>query len=54
VKYADDLVLPAKEDALLQGMFESLIEIGSFYETEMNMEKAKVIRISRQLSRIQL
>jgi hypothetical protein len=53
VKYTDDLVLLAKEEAVLQGMFESLFEIGRFYVMEMNMEKAKVIRISRQPSRIQ-
>ena len=42
VKYADDLVLLAKEETMLQGMFGSLIEIGSFYGKEMNMEKAKL------------
>jgi hypothetical protein len=28
VKYADDLVLIAKEESLLQGVIDSLIEIG--------------------------
>jgi hypothetical protein len=28
VKYADDLVLLAKEETVLQGMFDRLIEIG--------------------------
>jgi len=31
VKYADDLVLMAKEEKVLQGMIDKLIEIGSCY-----------------------
>jgi len=48
VKYADDLVLMAKEETVLQGMFDKLIEIGRCYGMEMNVEKTKVMRISRQ------
>ena len=44
VKYADDLVLMAKEETVLQGMIDKLIEM------EMNVEKTKVMRISRQPS----
>ena len=40
VKYADDLVL--------QDMIDKLIEIGRCYGMEMNVEKTKVMRISRQ------
>jgi hypothetical protein len=47
---ADDLVLMAKEETVLQGMIDKLIEIGSCYGMEMNVEKTKVIRISRQPS----
>ena len=47
VKYADDLVLMAKEETVLQGMIDKLIEIGSCYGMEMNVEKTKVMRISR-------
>ena len=50
VKYADDLVLMAKEGRVLQGMIDKLIEIGSCYGMEMNVEKTKVMRISRQPS----
>jgi len=50
VKYADDLVLKAKEETVLQGMIDKLIEIGSCYGIEMNVEKTKVMRISRQPS----
>ena len=50
VKYADDLVLMAKEETVLQGMIDKLIEIGSCYGMEMNVEKTKVMRISRQPS----
>jgi hypothetical protein len=39
VKYRDDYVLPAKEETLLQGMFDRLIEIGRCYGMQMNMEK---------------
>ena len=41
VKYADDLVLMAKEETVLQGMIGKLIEIGSCYGMEMNVEKQK-------------
>ena len=46
--YADDLVLLAKEGKVLQDMFNKLIEIGGCYGMEMNVEKTKVTRISRQ------
>jgi hypothetical protein len=41
VKYADDLVLMAKEETVLQGMTDRLIEIGRCYGMEMNVEKNK-------------
>ena len=50
MKYADDLVLMAKEKTVLQDMIDKLIEIGSCYGMEMNVEKTKVMRISRQPS----
>ena len=40
VKYADETVL--------QGMIDQLIETGRCYDMEMNVEKTKVMRISRQ------
>jgi hypothetical protein len=48
VKYADDLVLLAKGEMVLQDMIDKLIEIGRCYGMEMNEEKTKVMRISRQ------
>jgi len=48
VKYADDLVLLSKEEKVLQDMIDKLIEIGGCYGMEMNVEKTKVMRISRQ------
>jgi len=48
VKYAYELVLLAKEEMVLQDMIDKLIEIGRCYGMEMNVEKTKVIRISRQ------
>ena len=40
----------AKEEMILQGMIDKLIEIGRYYGVEMNVEKTKVMRISRQPS----
>jgi hypothetical protein len=48
VKYANDLVLLAKEETVLQGMIDKLTEIGRRYGMEMNVEETKVMRISRQ------
>ena len=48
VKYADDLMLLAKEEKVLQDMIDKLIEIGGCYGMEMNVKKTKVMRISRQ------
>ena len=45
VKYADDLVLMAKEETVLQGMIDKLIETGRYYGMEMNVEKRKVMSI---------
>jgi len=51
VKNADGLVLIAKEKTVLQGMIDKLIEIGSCYGMDMNVEKkTNVMRISRQPS----
>jgi hypothetical protein len=50
VKYADDLVILAKEEKMLQDMIDKLIEIGRCYGMEMNVEKIKVMKISRQPS----
>ena len=50
VKNADDLVLMAKEETVLQVMIDKLTEIGRCYGMEMNVEKTKVMRISRQPS----
>ena len=50
MKYADDLVLMAKEETVLQGMIDKLIETARYYGMEMNVEKTQVMRISRQSS----
>ena len=41
-------MLLAKEEKVLQDMIDKLIEIGGCYGLEMNVEKTKVMRISRQ------
>jgi len=46
VKYADDLVLMAKEETVLQGVTDKLIVTGKCYGMEINVEKTKVMRIS--------
>jgi hypothetical protein len=45
---ADDLVLLAREEKVLQGKIDRLTEFGRRYGMEMNVEKSKVMRISRQ------
>jgi hypothetical protein len=44
VKYAYDLGLLAKEEGVLHGMIDRLMEIGRQYGTEMDVEKTKVMR----------
>ena len=53
VKYAGNLMLLAKEETVLQGMIESLIEIGRCCGMERSVGKAKAMRISRQTSPVQ-
>jgi hypothetical protein len=48
VKHADDLVLLAKQAKVLQDMIDELNQIGRCYRIETNVEKTKVMRISRQ------
>ena len=48
LKYADDLVLLAEEEKVLLDRIDKLIEIWGCYGMEMNVEKTKVMRISRQ------
>jgi hypothetical protein len=50
VKYADDLVLIAKEETVLQGTIDKISETGRYCGMEMNVEKTKVMRILRQPS----
>jgi hypothetical protein len=40
-------VLLAKDETVLQGKTDRLIEIGRWYVMEMNVGKAKLMRISR-------
>jgi hypothetical protein len=54
LKYADDVVLLAKEEKVLQDMIDKLIEIGGCYGMEMNVEKTKVMRISGQPFPVQI
>ena len=39
VKYSDEFVIMAKEETMLQGMIDKIIEIGRCCGMEMNVEK---------------
>jgi predicted nucleotidyltransferase len=54
VRYADDLVLLAKEGTILQSMIDKLIEVGRRYGMEVNVEKMKTKIISRQPTQQQI
>ena len=54
MKYADDPVLLAKEEMVLKGMIDRLIEIGRCHGVEMSVEKINVMRISRQSCPVQI
>jgi hypothetical protein len=54
LKYVDDLVLLAQEEAVLQGVIERLIKIGRCFGMKMNVEKPKVMGFSGQPSPIQI
>jgi hypothetical protein len=41
VRYADDLVLLAKEETILQSMIDKLLEVGRGYGTEINVERLR-------------
>jgi len=41
-----------KEEMVLHGMIHRLIEIGRYYGMEINVKETKVMRISRQPSRV--
>jgi len=47
MEYPDDLELLAKEAEVLQDMTDKVTEIGRCCGMEMNVEKSKVMRISR-------
>jgi len=48
IKYADELVLLAKEGNVLQDTIEKLIVIGRCYGMETNVEKTKVMSTARK------
>ena len=48
IKYADDLVVLAKNQKQLQLMMNKLVETGKKYGMEINTEKSKVMRISKR------
>jgi ABC-type cobalamin/Fe3+-siderophores transport system ATPase subunit len=55
LKYADELVLLAKEEMVLQGTIERLIDVRRCYGMEMNVGmKTEVMRISRLPSLIRI
>jgi len=54
VKYANELLLLAKEETVLQIISGRITETGRCYGMEMNVLKTRLVRISRQLSPVQI
>ena len=54
VKYADDLLLRTNEEVVLQGMFESIIEIVRCCGLEINAKETTVIRMLIHQSHVQI
>ena len=54
MKYTNDLVQLANEETVLQGMIDRLIEFGRYCGVEMNAERTKIRRISREPSPLQI
>ena len=54
MKYANDLVLLAKEEMVLQGISDKTTEVGRCYGMEVNVEKTNIMIISRQSSPVQI
>jgi hypothetical protein len=54
IPFLEHYITLAKEETVLQGKINRLIEIGRRYGMEMNVEKTKVMRISRQPSPIKI
>jgi hypothetical protein len=54
LRYADDLVLLAKEETILQSMINKLIEVGRGYGMKTDVEKTKTMRISRPPTPLQI
>jgi hypothetical protein len=54
VRYADDLVLLAEEETILPSMIDKPIGVGRGYGMEINVEKTKIMRISRQAAPLQI
>jgi hypothetical protein len=46
MKYVDNLVLVSKEQTVLQGMIDRVIEIGGCYGIKINVEETRARRIS--------
>jgi hypothetical protein len=50
VTRADDLVLLATRDTVLQDVIDRISEMGKYYGMELNVENTRVMRFSRQPS----
>ena len=54
VKYADDLLLLARKEKVLQDIINKVIETGRCYGMEINVERTKLMRISKQPFPVQI
>ena len=54
IKYADGLVLLAKEETVLEGMTSRQTELGRCSGMEVNVVKTKIMRVSKEPSPLQI
>jgi len=54
VRHADDLVLLAKEEKVLQGITDRLTLVGRCYGIEINVVKSMTLRIPKQLFPVEI
>jgi Reverse transcriptase (RNA-dependent DNA polymerase). len=48
VRFVDDIAITAKTQEELEDMVNRLIDTGKKYDTEINIDKSQVIRVSRR------
>ena len=54
VRFVDDIAITAKTQEELEDMVNRLIDTGKKYDTEINIDKSQVIRVSRRNEWLQI